>query len=423
VRSFDEELQELERGSRRRWLRAIPGPQGVTMAVDGQPMVNFSSNDYLGLAAHPRVRGAFIKAVEKLGAGAGASRLVCGTRSAHAELDSTLAAFKGTEAALSFGSGYAAALGTLGAVLRPGDVALLDRLAHACLVDGARASGALVRRFRHHDVGQLAGYLEWAFARVRPGGRVVVATEAIFSMDGDRAPLVEMSELTRARGALLLVDEAHSIGICGRDGRGLVDELGVGDRVDLHLGTLSKAVGLAGGYVAGSRSAIDLIINRARSLIYSTAPPPALAATAVYVIREIFASALGAALREAMWRNAAHLHARLSPGASPAPVASPIFPVHCGEEAAALRAAEALRDAGIFAPAIRPPTVPPGQSRVRLSVSAAHTPAQIDLVADAIGSLRAQMAPAASSPPVPSPTVPSPTVPSQPVPPPTAPAP
>jgi glycine C-acetyltransferase/8-amino-7-oxononanoate synthase len=369
----------------------------VALALDGQSLVNFSSNDYLGLAAHPLVREAMIRAVEIHGAGAGASRLICGTRDAHADLEETLAAFKGTEAALTFGSGYAAALGTLGAVLRPGDIALLDRLSHACLLDGARASGAVVRTFRHNDHAQLASRLDWAADRVAPGGRVLVATEGVFSMDGDRAPLREIAALCRARDALLLVDEAHSFGLCGRDGRGLADELGVAGEVDLHFGTLSKAAGLAGGYVAGSRAAIDLIVNRARSLIYSTAPPPAVAAAADYVIREIFSRPLGAERRSQLWAHTARLGRRLGArGPGPQPP-SPIFPILLGSEDAALRAADALRAAGFFVPAIRPPTVPRGQSRLRLTLSAAHAETHLDALADALDTLLPQTGPTPST--------------------------
>jgi glycine C-acetyltransferase/8-amino-7-oxononanoate synthase len=387
VRSFEEELQELEAASLRRSLGVFTGPQGVTATQAGRVLLNFSSNDYLGLAAHPLVGEAFIRAVEKWGSGAGASRLISGTRPPHAELEDTLASFKGTEAALTFGSGYAAALGTLGALLRPGDIVLLDRLAHASLLDGARASGAVVRTFRHNDPVQLANRLDWAPTRLAKDGRLLVVTEGIFSMDGDRAPLREIAALSRAHGALLLVDEAHSFGLCGRDGRGLADELGVTGHVDLHMGTLSKAVGLVGGYVAGTRAAIDLVVNRARPLIYSTAPPPALAATARFVIEEIFSRPLGAECRARLWSRAAHLARRLGPRGPGSTPSSPIFPIILGTEKAALSAAASLREAGFFMPAIRPPTVPRGQSRLRVTLSAAHATAQIDALADALDAL------------------------------------
>jgi len=395
VRSFEEELQSLERASRRRSLRPLATPQGVAITSAGRPLVNFSSNDYLGLAAHPLTREALIRAVQTHGAGAGASRLVCGSLAPHTELEETLAAFKGTEAALTFSSGHAAALGTLGALLRPGDIALLDRLAHACLIDGARASGATLRTFRHNDLHQLAQRLDWATARLPADGRLLVVTEGVFSMDGDRAPLREISTLTRRHHALLLVDEAHSFGLCGRQGRGLADELGVTDHVDLHLGTLSKAVGLAGGYVAASRSAVDLIVNRARSLIYSTAPPPALAAAATTVIRDIFPSPLGTDLRRQLRTNLLHLTPLLPARHAPAtPPASPILPLILGSEEAALRAAANLFQAGFLIPAIRPPTVPIGQARLRLTVSAAHSP-------DHLNALAAALAAALANPPTP----------------------
>lgn len=387
VRAFEDELRELERESRRRWLRTFDGPQGPVQAEDGRPLINVSSNDYLGLAAHPLVLDAFKRAVDAHGAGAGASRLVCGTRRAHSELEATLADFKGTEAAVTFGSGYVAAFGTLTALLRPGDVAILDRLAHACLVDGARASGAGVRTFRHNDVEQLADRLDWATNRVGAGGRVLVATESVFSMDGDRAPLREIAGLTKAKGALLLVDEAHGFGLCGRDGRGLADESGVAGEVDLQMGTLSKAVGLAGGYVAGSRAAIDLIVNRARPLIYSTAPPPAVVAAASFVIQEIFRRPVGTELRARLWQLVGQLGERLRTDRAAPPPPSPIFPIVLGAEESALRGAAALREAGFLAIAIRPPTVPRGQSRLRLTVTAAHTAEQLEALASAVQAL------------------------------------
>ncbi len=372
----------------------------VQRAAD-RSLVNVSSNDYLGLAAHPLVCGALKHAVDQFGAGAGASRLICGTRQAHSDLEETLASFKGTEAAVTFGSGYTAAHGALGAILRPGDVAILDRLAHACLIDGARASGAAVRTFRHNDTARLADRLAWALDRVGPAGRVLVATESVFSMDGDRAPLAEIAALTRDHGALLLVDEAHSFGICGKDGRGLADELDIAGEIDLHMGTLSKAVGLAGGYVAGSRAAIDLIVNRARPLIYSTAPPPAVAAAARFVIQEIFSRPIGADLRARLWRLAARLQECLSPGKPAAPPSSPIFPVILGAEDTALRAATALHQAGFLVTAIRPPTVPRGQSRLRLTVTAAHTEEQIDALAAVLHRLPPAAANARQAPPSP----------------------
>ena len=387
MRAFTEELLVLERASLRRSLRSLGTPQGVTVTTGNRPLLNFSSNDYLGLAAHPLVVETMIAAVEKYGAGSGASRLVCGTLAPHSELEETLATIKGTEAALSFSSGHAAAMGTLGAVLRPGDMAIVDRLSHACLIDGARASGATVRSFRHNDMAQLEERLVWAAARLPATGRTLVITEGIFSMDGDRAPLRAMADLTRRYRSLLLVDEAHSFGLCGPQGRGLAAACGVTDGVDLHLGTLSKAVGLAGGYVAASRAAIDLIINRARSFIYSTAPPPALAATATFVLREIFEGPLGGVLRDRLWTNVRQLGGAL-PGREPSnEPASAILPLILGSEEAALHAAGALQEAGFLVPAIRPPTVPRGQSRLRLTLSAAHTSNQIDSLISALQTL------------------------------------
>lgn len=387
MRSLNEELDALRAASLWRERRVLEASgHGQTRLKEGadaaREVVNFSSNDYLGLAGDPWLRDRLAEAVQRYGAGAGASRLVCGTQSAHVVLEETLAAFKGTEAALAFSSGYAASVGTLGAFLRPGDVVILDKLAHASLVDGARLSGASMRVFAHNDVAQLEKRLAWAANATGPDGRVLVGTESIFSMDGDRAPLTEIVALKERYGALLLLDEAHAFGLVGRDGRGLAAELGVTDRVEIHLGTLSKAVGLSGGYVAGSRALIDLLYHRARAFVYSTAPPPAIAAAAVHVIRGILMSDEGARRRARLWDNVRHLRKVLGLEVEDAP--SAIVPVLIGEEAAAVAAAAALRARGFLAPAIRYPTVARGAARLRLTLSAEHTFEQIDALARAL---------------------------------------
>ncbi len=388
MRSFEDELRALRDASLLRHLRPLAAPQHVRTGADGRPVVNFSSNDYLGLAAHPAVVAALARAVEKHGAGSGASRLVCGTLGPHVELEETLAAFKGTEAALSFTSGYAAAVGTLGAVLRAGDVAILDKLAHASLIDGAKLSGATLRVFPHNDLAQLAKKLAWAADTTGPDGRILVVTESVFSMDGDTAPLAEISTLCRAHGALLLVDEAHAFGLLGQHGRGLADALGVAPAVDFHLGTLSKAAGLAGGYVATSRAAVDLMVNRARSFVYSTAPPPALAAAATHVIREIFPSAEGDSLRRQLAARVGRFTTALNLPAAPAG----IVPLIVGGAAEAVALAGELLHAGFLVPAIRYPTVPNGQARLRVTLSAAHATEDIDQLAAALATCRPALA-------------------------------
>lgn len=270
-------LDHLERTHRRRSLRplAAVGDGGHTTIADaeGKSWVSFASNDYLGLAHHERVAEALCRAVERHGVGSGASRLVTGTHPAHLEWESSLAEFKGLEAALSFSSGYSAALGFATAFLDKDAIVLLDKLCHTSLIDAARLAGARMRVFRHHDMEKLETLLRWA-RRSAPRGRVVVMAESVYSMDGDLAPLKELVRLKEAFGAWLLVDEAHAVGVLGPAGRGWVAAQGLTERVDVHLGTLGKAAGVAGAYLAGSRLAMEVLINRARSFVYSTAPPP-----------------------------------------------------------------------------------------------------------------------------------------------------
>ena len=256
-----------------------PSPDGTVELTSSQPLVNFASNDYLGLADDPRLRDAAKAAIDRWGVGAGASRLVSGTRPAHTRLEEKLARFKHADAALTFSSGYAAAMGAVGALVDRHDVLILDKLCHASLVDAARTSGAILRVYPHNTLAKLEDHLQWA-RREHPDARIVVVTESVFSMDGDRALLAEIVELKERHGAMLLVDEAHATGVIGRHGRGLAHELDLAGRVDILLGTLSKALGVSGGYVCGRRSLIELLVNRARPFIYSTAQPPALAAAA-----------------------------------------------------------------------------------------------------------------------------------------------
>ena len=394
---FAPELDALRARALHRRLRemtpARDGNPTVTLPAAG-PLANFSSNDYLGLAADPILRDAAHAAIDEWGVGAGASRLVSGTRPIHRRLEDALARFKHAEAALTFSSGYAAAHGALGALLSKDDVVILDKLVHACFVDAARACGAVRRVFPHHHLGKLEDHLTWA-RREYPLARVLVVTEAVFSMDGDRAPLREIVELKDHHGALLLVDEAHSVGVVGPHGRGLAAELGVEDRVDVRMGTLSKALGAAGGYLAGSRSLVDLLVNRARSFIYSTATPPPVAAAALAAV-EFLETAEGERRRLALWANVRQLHAAL-PAApeisnsnskiSKFLPTSAILPWVVGGEQAALDLSARLADAGFLAPAIRFPTVARGAARLRLTVTARHRPETIADLGRELGKL------------------------------------
>ena len=361
-----------------RELRPLDETSGVVVSAEGREFVNFSSNDYLGLAQSLEMKDALAAGVAKFGGGSGASRLVCGTHRTHAAVEEALADFKGTEAALTFSSGFAVALGTIPALVGAGDTIILDKLCHASLVDSARLSGATIRVFPHNHLEKLNRLLQTA------KGRVLVVTESIFSMDGDAAPLREIVELKQRHGAWLLVDEAHSVGVLGPQGRGLAAALGVDRDVDLHLGTLSKAFGLSGGYLAASRQVIDLLINRARSFIYSTAPPVHLA-HALGVILELIRSERGDALRTQVCAHAQKTHSLLSEQGIKSPAGcSAILPVILGEATRALEVSARLKEMGFLIPCIRYPTVAHGSARLRITVSALHSVSQINALVNAL---------------------------------------
>ncbi len=286
---FAHQLKALRAASLDRHLREISSSQGPQIEIAGRRLINFSSNDYLGLANDSRLRGAAISGINEFGVGASASRLISGTQSPHVRLERALAKWKQTEAALCFSSGYAAALGVIPALVTKSDIVLLDKLCHASLIDAAKLSGAILRVFPHNNVRKLESHLEWA-QRKHAGKRVLIVTESVFSMDGDRAPLHELIQLKKQFDALLMLDEAHAVGVIGLHGRGLAAEQNVSDDVDVQMGTLSKALGASGGYICGSRSLIEWLINRARSFIYSTAPPPAIAAAALAAVNFLSSS-------------------------------------------------------------------------------------------------------------------------------------
>ena len=380
---FRQELDQLRARSLLRRLREVGSPQGPNVELVGQRLVNFSSNDYLGLAADERLREPAKHAIAQFGVGTGASRLVSGTQSPHVALERAIAKWKGAPAAIVFTSGYAAAVGTLPAIAGKNDVVILDKLAHASLVDGARLSGASIRVFPHNHLGKLESHLEWA-QREKPQARIVVVTESVFSMDGDRAPLREIVELKSRFQALLLLDEAHAVGVIGPCGCGLAAEENL--PVDIQMGTLSKALGAAGGYICGSASLIEWLTNRARSFIYSTAPPAAIAAAAIAAI-EFVQGPEGEKRRRALWKNIELLHQLLSTKSNHQP-ASAIFPFIVGQENDTINLAQALQAEGFFVPAIRYPTVARGAARLRITLTAAHTEAQIRALANAIRKLQ-----------------------------------
>jgi len=380
---FDSELtrrlEALRACGLHRELRRLSTPQTPRVRIDASDFLNFSSNDYLGFANEPAVKQAAIQAVQEFGAGSGASRLICGSLEPHHQLEETLADFKGTEAAIAYSSGYATAVGTICALMSRDDILVIDKLVHASIVDAARLSGATLRVFAHNDLNDLEDILKWAAVRqTSKPGRVLIATESVFSMDGDHAPLRGLVELKDRYGAWLMVDEAHGVGLYGEQGRGLANELGVAGRIEIQMGTLGKALGASGGYICGSRPLIAYLINSARSFIFSTAPVPAAAAAARAGI-ELARGPLGEERRRHVWTLARRVQTAIH-GVQPEneSARSVIIPIHIGAETEAVSAAAKLRERGLFIPAIRYPTVARGKARLRLTLSAAHSDADID---------------------------------------------
>lgn len=365
---LDSRLAEIRERNLFRELRRVDSPQGPRIQIGGKTFLNFSSNDYLGLANHPALKEAAIRAIEKFGVGAGASRLICGSLAPFHELEESLAAFKKTEAALTFSTGYATALGTICALLKKNDVIILDKLVHASIVDAAKLSGAKIRVFAHNNLADLEEKLIWAHGIFQSA--VLIVTESIFSMDGDAAPLREIVELKNKFGAWLMVDEAHATGIFGQNGRGLADESGASSQIEIQMGTLGKALGASGGYICGSRKLIDLLINRARSFIFSTAPIPAATAAANAAI-QFLQSREGELRRKKLRERIGQLNSKLKIQNSK--FGSAIIPILLGDENKAVEAAAKLREQNIFVPAIRYPTVARGKARLRVTLTAAHS--------------------------------------------------
>ncbi|MCX6883043.1 MAG: 8-amino-7-oxononanoate synthase [Verrucomicrobia bacterium] len=353
-----------------RQLRTVDSAQGARIEMNRREFINFSSNDYLGLANHEAVKEGALQAVRDYGAGSGASRLICGSLKLHHLLEEQLAAFKGVEAALCFSTGYATALGTIPCLMASGDVIVVDKLVHASLLDGARLSGAKLRVFQHNDLGELETILQWADKTVGSEGNILLITESVFSMDGDQAPLRELVALKERYGAWLMVDEAHSAGLFGQRGSGLIEELGLVNQVEIQMGTLGKSLGSAGGYIAGSRTLVDYLINRARSFIFSTAPNPASSGAALAALKLLEKE--GAERRQVVWSLAQELRRMVLPLSKESP-ASLIHPYLVGDEQQALCLSKTFLEAGLMVPAIRYPTVRKGQARLRITVTHGHT--------------------------------------------------
>ena len=375
---LQQRLDELDSSGLRRRLRLIEGPQGPEVVLDGRPVLLLCSNNYLGLADHPRLRRAAADAARSLGTSAGASRLISGSMSIHSELESRLAEFEGTEGALLFGSGYLANIGTIAALAQRGEVVFSDELNHASIIDGCRLAGAETFVYRHADT----EHLEWGLRRAA-GRQALIVTDGIFSMDGDIAPLPVLADLSRRHRCRLLVDEAHATGCIGPGGRGSVAAAGLTDEVDVIVGTLGKALGGYGAYVCGSAKTVDFLVNSARPFIFSTAPPPPAVAAAQ--------AALGLLIEhpkrvERLRANAAALREGLrSEGLEPIGSETQIVPLVIGDADDAMALCERLLAEGVFAQAIRPPTVPPGTCRLRLTTMATHRVADLRHAARLIG--------------------------------------
>jgi 8-amino-7-oxononanoate synthase len=378
-------LKELEARFLRRRLRMVASACGPTAEVEGREVILLCSNNYLDLANHPALRRAAAEAIERYGVGAGASRLISGSLEPLHQLEERLRRLKKAEAGLVFGSGYLANLGTITAVAGPGDVIISDELNHASLIDGCRLSRATVKIYRHCDT----DHLEYLLDEASGARRKLIVTDSVFSMDGDRAPLERIVELARRHGASVMIDEAHAVGVIGPRGGGLAVELGLEDQIEVRVGTLSKALGAYGAYVVGSQSLIDFLVNRARSFIYTTGVPPALAAAAGAALEVLAAEPERI---ERLWSNAAYLRdAITAAGFDLGRSASPILPVMVGDSERALALAQGLYERGVFVSAIRPPTVPEGTARLRLTSTAGHDRTQLKLAVEALAQVGSEL--------------------------------
>ena len=368
-------------------LRVLESACEPVSRVDGREVINLASNNYLGLADHPKLVEAAVAATKKYGAGSGAVRTISGTMTLHMELERRIAAFKNVEACVVFQSGFAANAGTVSAILGPEDHIISDALNHASIIDGCRLSRAKVHVFAHRDTLAAGQILEGLDGK--PGHKLLI-TDGVFSMDGDIGPLPALVELAERHGAIMMVDDAHSSGVLGRNGRGTVDHFGLHGRVDIQVGTLSKAVGVLGGYVCGTRDLIDYLYQRARPFLFSTSHPPAVAASclAAFDILESEPERI-----ERLWDNTRHFKAALSAaGFDIGTSETPIVPVMVGEARKAHAFSRALFENGLFATGIGFPTVPEGKARVRTIVTATHTHEMLDRAAGILSRVAREMA-------------------------------
>jgi len=375
-----DELEQMRRQGLFRPLRVLDSAQDTEVIVDGNRVLNLSSNNYLGLTTHPRLKTAMIEATEKWGAGSGAVRTIAGTMTVHEDLERRLAEFKHTEASLVFQSGFTANLGVLQSLVKEGDVIISDELNHASIIDGIRLSKAERSIFKHRDMDDLERHLE----QHRDKRVKLVVTDGVFSMDGDIAPLPAIVERAERFGALVMVDDAHASGVLGKNGRGSVNHFGLDGRVDLQMGTLSKAIGVLGGYVAGPQTVRDFLIHRARPFLFSTSHPPGVAAACIAAIDVLLAEPERI---DRLWKNTKRFKDGLKRlGFETGASETPITPVIVGKGAVAMDFSDRLFKRGIFAQGIGFPTVAEGRARIRTIVTSMHTDAQLDRAMEAFAS-------------------------------------
>jgi len=377
---LDDELEEIRRQRLYRPLRVMSSAQGPIVSVDERRCISFSSNDYLGLTHHPRIRAAALAAVRDYGAGSGAVRTIAGTMTLHEDLEAALAAFKQTEAVLTFQSGFTANTGVIPTITGEHDLIVSDALNHASIIDGMRLSRAPRKVYPHRDVAALRGILAEARREGGPGGAphrlILVVTDGVFSMDGDIAPLPAIVDAAEEFGAAVFVDDAHASGVLGRNGRGTVDHFGLHGRVAIQVGTLSKAIGVLGGYVAGSRALRDILIQRARPFLFSTSQPPAVAGACREAIRVLEDEP---ELIERLWANTRRFKSELGRlGFDTGASETPITPVMMGDAATAGRFSDRLLEEGVFAQPVVYPTVALDKARIRTIVTAVHTDTMLD---------------------------------------------
>src|SRR5579871_5636395 len=386
-----DQMNELKQKGTHSKLRVLSDAQAPECTLDGKRILNLASNNYLGLATHPKLKEAAIKAIQQYGAGAGAVRTVSGTMSIHMALEEKIARFKNVEACVSFPSGFASNAGTVSAILGKGDFIISDELNHASIIDGARLSRATIKVFRHKDMAHAEELLKEVSKE--PGHKLLI-TDGVFSMDGDVGPLPQLCDLAEKYGAIMMVDDAHASGVLGRNGRGTIDHFNVHGRVDIQVGTLSKAIGALGGYVCGSRDLVDFLYHRARPFLFSTSHPPSVAATCIAAFDVLENEP---ALMDKLWANTRFFKKELgllgfNIGGSITPASeTPITPIIIGDGRLTMEFSRELFNEGVFTPGIAFPTVAEGKARLRTIMTATHTQDQLTKALEVLKKVGARM--------------------------------